>query len=210
MDMKKIISLVLVLAICLSLCACGKSDTCPYDCDQCAEYEKQAQAAETKVPADATSDSETVEQNDNVIEFETPIVVAEDENLRVELVKFYQEYRCWTEKGYPNNANSTTEGATFEKFVVFKFCNKSDHTLSVRLSDIYLGSDGADYFPIDGSSSIETASGKNVLGSFLIRTGEKEALKSMDDLYSLDGDFYIYFADAVRCSFSICGYDSWG
>lgn len=185
--MKKIVSLVLVLAICLSLCACGKSDVCPYDCDQCAEYEKKTQIADSADSGDAS----VAEKNDNVIEFETPIVIAEDENLRVDVVKFYQEYRYWEENGYPNNANSTTEGATLEKFVVFKFINKTDHTLSVRLSDIYLGSDGADYYAI-GSSSTEVAAGKNVLGDFLIRTGEKKSLNSMEDLYSLDGDFYIY------------------
>ena len=186
--MKKVISLILAAIMCLSLCACGKSDACTCDCAQCANCEKKTQIADA---SNADNASEAEEQNDNVIEFETPIVVAEDENLRVEVAKFYQEYRCWTENGYPNNANSTTEGATFEKFVAFKFYNKSDHTLSVRLSDIYLGSDGADYFPIE-SSSTEVAAGKNVLGNFLIRTGEKETLKSMEDLYSLDGDFYIY------------------
>lgn len=189
--MKKGISLVLALMMCLPLCACGQSDACNCDCSQCAQCEKKTQNT-VAVDADQVDNiSEEAEQNDNVIEFETPIVVAEDENLRVEVAKFYQEYRCWTENGYPNNANVTTEGVTFEKFVVFKFYNKSDHALSVRLSDIYLDSDGADYFPI-GSSSTEVAAGKNVLGNFLIRTGEKEALKSMEDLYSLDGDFYIY------------------
>jgi len=39
--MKKIISLVLVLAICMSLCACGKSDACSCDCAQCAQCEKK-------------------------------------------------------------------------------------------------------------------------------------------------------------------------
>lgn len=189
--MKKIVSLVLVLAICLSLCACEKSDTCPYDCDQCAEYEKQAQAAETAGPTNATCDAETVEQNDNAIEFETPIVVAEDENLRVEVVKFYEEYRLW-KKGYPYNADAATEGATLEKLVVFKLCNKTDHTLTTYLNDTYLGSDGAAYFDIDGASRIDTAAGKNVLRTFLIQTGANTALGSMEELYSLDGDFSIF------------------
>lgn len=203
--MKKIVFLVLVLAICLSLCACGKSDTCPYDCEQCAEYEKQAQATETE---DATSDVETVEQDDNVIKFETPIVVAEDENIRVELVKFYQDYRTFDVHGYPSNANAATEGATLEKYVVFNYCNKTDHALRIELKEIYLGSDSA--FSVYARISDNVAAGKKVLREHIIQTGEKETVKSMEELYSLDGDFYVWHVgdddvsrDRYRLKFSI-------
>ena len=188
--MKKILSLALALAMCLSLCACGTGNTCTCDCAQCADCEKKTQIADT---ADS-DDASVAEKNDNVIEFETPIVVAEDENLRVEVVKFYQDYVSWNDHGQPSSkkADSTTEGATLEKFVVFKLCNTTDHALTTYLNDTYLGSDGADSFDIDGASRIDTAAGKNVLRTFLIQTGANTALESMEDLYSLDGDFSIF------------------
>lgn len=189
--MKKGMSLVLALVMCLSLSACGQSDACNCDCAQCAQCEKKTQNT-VAVDADQVDNiSEEAEQNENVIEFETPIVVAEDEYLRVEVVKFYEEYRHW-KQGYPHIADAVTEGATLEKFVVFKLCNKTDHTLTTYLNDIYLGSDGAGFFDIDGASRIDTAAGKNVLRVFLIQTGSNEPLASMEELYSLDGDFSIF------------------
>ena len=185
--MKKTLFLALALAMCLSLYACGTGNTCTCDCAQCAQCEKNAHVD----TANVRIDSDTVKQNDNVIEFETPVVVAEDEYLRVELVKFYEEYRLW-KQGYPHNADSATEGATLEKLVMFKLCNKTDHTLTTYLNDTYLGSEGADFFDIDGASRIDTAAGKNVLRTFLIQTGANTALESMEDLYSLDGDFSIF------------------
>lgn len=203
--MKKVISLALALAMCLSLCACGTGNTCTCDCAQCAQCEKNAQIVDT---ANVRIDSDAVKQNDNVIEFETPVVVAEDEYLRVELVKFYEEYRLW-KQGYPHNADSATEGATLEKFAAFKFYNKTDHTLYIRMEDIYLGSDGAESFSV-GSSSEDVFAGKNILKNFLIQTGEKETLTSMEELYSADGAFYIFHRneddvlhDGYRLEFSI-------
>ena len=185
--MKKIMALILVLAICLSLCACGQSNACTCDCAQCADCEKKTQITDA---TNADDVSEAVEQNDNVIEFESPIVVAENEYVRIEVTRFYQEYRSWN-GSYPNNADSTVEDATLEKFLVFKYCNKSDQALVVQMDDMYLGSDGASYYSIS-SPSVEIAEGKNNLGTFLVQTGEKETLKSMEELYFLDGQFYVW------------------
>lgn len=185
--MKKVMTLILVLVFCLSLCACGKSDACTCDCAQCADCEKKTQITDATNADDASG---AAEQNDNVIEFESPIVVAENEYVRIEVTRFYQEYRSWN-GSYPNNADSTVEDATLEKFLVFKYCNKSDQALVVQMDDMYLGSDGASYYSIS-SPSVEIAEGKNNLGTFLVRTGEKETLKSMEELYFLDGQFYVW------------------
>jgi len=189
--MKKIISLVLILVMCLSLCACGKNGACSCDCAQCAQCEKKTQATEIADTSHMEDVPEVTELSNDVIEFETPIVVAEDQNIRVELVKFYQEYTSWTNAGRPSSikADSTTEGATLEKYVVFKFCNKTDHTLLTYMDDIYLGSDGA--YNMNAHSSKDIAAGKNISREFIIQTGEKETLKSIEELYSLDGDFYV-------------------
>lgn len=188
--MKKVMALILVLTICLSLCACGQSNTCTCDCAQCAQCEKKTQNIEITDASHTDGTSEEAEQNENVIEFESPIVVAENEYVRIEVIRFYQEYRSW--KGsYPNTADSTVEDAALEKFLVFKYCNKSDQALVVQMDDMYLGSDGASYHSIS-SPSVEIAEGKNNLGTFLVRTGEKETLKSMEELYYLDGQFYVW------------------
>ena len=192
--MKKILSLVLALVICLSLCACGKSDGCSCDCAQCADCEKKTQSAEIADASHTNDVPEAAEQNDNVIEFETPIVVAEDEYLRIEVTRFYQEYRSWKGSS-PNIADSATEGASLEKFLVFKYCNKSSQPVIVQMDDMYLGNDGASYYSVS-SPSVEIAEGKNNFGTFLVRTGEKETLKSMEELYSLDGQFYVWSKDA--------------
>lgn len=188
--MKKAFSLILVLAICLSLCACGNNDACSCDCAQCAKCEKKTQNTVAVKTDQVDNISEEAKQNENVIEFETPIVVAEDEYLRVEAVKFYQDYRTFDVHGYPSNADATTEGATLEKYVVFKYCNKTDHALRIQLDEIYLGSDSA--FSVYARISDDVAAGKNVLREHIIQTGGEETLKSMEELYSLDGDFYIF------------------
>ena len=188
--MKKVMAFILVLTICLSLCACGQSNTCTCDCAQCAQCEKKTQNIEITDDSHTDGASEEAEPKENVIEFESPIVVAENEYVRIEVIRFYQEYRSW--KGsYPNTADSTVEDAALEKFLVFKYCNKSDQALVVQMDDMYLGSDGASYHSIS-SPSVEIAEGKNNLGTFLVRTGEKETLKSMEELYYLDGPFYVF------------------
>lgn len=192
--MKKGISLILVAIMCLSLCSCGKSDACSCDCAQCAQCENKTHTTEAADISPVDNVPEAAEQNNNVIEFETPIVVAEDEYLRVELVKFYEEYRLW-KQGYPYSADATTEGAILEKIVVFKICNKTDHTLSVAMSDAYLGNDGAKIFNVGSGYADDVAAGKNILKDFLILTAEEETLKSIEELYSLDGDFTVRHID---------------
>lgn len=67
--MKKTISLLLALVMCLSLCACGSS--------------------EQKDTTPATS-----QPNNDIIEFED-ILVADDINVTIELVNFYVEQVNW-------------------------------------------------------------------------------------------------------------------
>ena len=179
--MKKTIFLSFALMICLALCSCAQQCSCTCGCNECV----CSKANTAKTPAEQATES-----NDNMISFETPVVIAEDEFLRIELVKFYQEYRRIALNGYAEKVAAGTEGATLEKFVVFRFYNKSDHELSIFLSDFYLGNDGATPRYTDRSSQ-EPAPGKNVVGEFMIQTGEKETLESMDELYSINGAFSV-------------------
>lgn len=196
--MKRMIAGILALCICLSLCACGSSG-CTCDCAQCAQCEKKTQAAETADISHMEEDSETAAQNNNEIAFDTSMIVAEDENLRVELVRFYQDYYLCKEPYQPRKVEASAEGASLETLVVLKFYNKSDHEMAIRLNDVYLGENGANGYHEDGSGYLEPAAGKSVLGRFLIRSGEHKSLNSVEELYTLDGEFYVYhkFEDGV-------------
>lgn len=169
--MKRAISLVLVLIMCLTLCACGKTQ-------------------ESRENNSVHSVSETNEQSDdNVIEFDSSIVVAEDEFIRVELLKFYQDYYIWDDFGTPIKVSQSTEGARLEKFVTLKFYNKCDHKLRLYMDDIYLGNDGASLYLM--AAKVNPDAGKNITASYLIRTGEKETLNSMEELHLFEGEFLI-------------------
>ena len=187
--MKKAIALLLALVVCLSLCTCGNSGACTCDCPQCVQCEQKVQNTDMADASHAAAVLEDAEQDNHTIRFETPVLVAEDDNLRVEVVNFQEEYRLW-KNGYPYSAVATAEGASLEKFVVFKFTNKADHALQVSLNDVYLGSDGA--YVLQSPPAEEIAVGKNILVDALIQTGEEKTLGSMEELYSLDGNIRIY------------------
>lgn len=170
--MKKILAIVLCLSICVSLCACGKNKVDPNHLD---------------------CEPERAEQSNNEIVFDAPVIVAEDEYVRVELVKFYEEYYIWRDfggaHGTPEKADRSMEGANLEKIVVFKFYNKCDHKVRLYMDDIYLGDDGASLYLL--AAKVNPAAGKNITAPYLIRTGEKETLQSMEDLYSFEGEFLV-------------------
>lgn len=171
--MKKAIALILALVLCLSLCACGSSEPIinPYH--------------EETFP-EATENEET-------IKFDPPVVVAEDEYVRVELIEFYQEHYIWHNiggmYGTPEKVTPGTDGASLEKLVVFKIYNKTDHRLEVYMDDIYLGNEGATEYLMH--TRISLGAGKNVTAPYVVRTGELEALQSMEELYFFEGRFTI-------------------
>ena len=174
--MKKTITVFLILTICFSLCGCNS---------------KISQT--TTDPNHANHVPEITEHSNNEIIFETPLVVAEDEYVRVELLKFYEEYYIWSDfggaHGTPERVSPSTEGANSEKIVVFKFYNKCDHKVRLYMDDIYLGNEGASLYLL--TAKVNPAAGKNVTAPYLIRTGEKATLRSIEDLYSFEGEFLV-------------------
>lgn len=175
--MKRIITGFLILSICLSLCGCHSGGN-----------QKETDSNHAVCAPEAGKQS-----NKEEIVFETPVVVAEDEYVRVELLKFYQEYYIWSDfggaYGTPEKVSPSTEGANLEKLVVFKFYNKCDHKLRLYMDNIYLGNDGALLYLM--AAKVNPDAGKNVTAPYLIRTGEQETLQSMEDLYSFEGEFLI-------------------
>lgn len=180
--MKKLTALFLGLSICLCLWGCNQ--TMP------------------AIEDHFHSTPETTQQSkDDVIMFDTPVVVAEDEYVKVELLKFYQDSYIWRDfggaHGTPEKVSSSTDGAAMEKIIVFKVYNKCDHDLELSMNDIYLGNDGASLYLL--AANVAPDAGKNVTAPYLIRTGEMETLESMDALYSFEGEFLIWHLDQDGC-----------
>lgn len=102
--MKKIISLILALAICLSLCACGQkaAETAPE-----ATASTETQPPQTTVAAPA---NERITFDD--------LVLAEDKNVKISLVDFFVE------------TMNFAEGPVDEKCATLKIENKTDQNLS--------------------------------------------------------------------------------
>lgn len=164
--MKKAISLLLALVICLSLCACGNNNV------------------DSKVEGYAETEAEPSNEatkNNDLIEFEEPVLVWEDDNVKIELVSFYQELLNWYDKG-----------PVLEKGITVRYYNKTNYGVIIQLQEAYLGVDAVQIMHTNGSES--PAAGKATTYNYMIQhiTGSStSALESMDDLYQLDGKFWV-------------------
>ena len=158
--MKKSIALLLALVLCLSLCACGAS-------------------GKTN-PTDVSMDSGNTasqDSNNEMIEFEN-IIVADDMDVTIELVNFHTKEYNWT------------TGMQQEKIVTFRFTNKTDQQLSLHSGNFYLDNEKAYVCMEDGNVSLEA--GRAGKYSFIVAENtapEHTALKSLDELYKLEGTF---------------------
>lgn len=193
--MKKIISLVLALVMCLSLCACGQSDACNCDCPQCAQCEKKTHSHET-VDVIMDSSETTVEQdnNGNKIVFPEPVLMAEDNKVRIELVGFIQEESPWKDIG---------------KYVTLKFTNYADYEVGVWLENLAVNNESADA-SYRGGEKPNILPGETTTYFIEIRDAFNNALDSLDQLYTLKGRFKVLrrtgtnsYADAYEIPFSI-------
>ena len=176
--MKKLIVFFLGLTVCFCLWGCNQT----------------AQSTDSHLHHTLES---TQQSKDDVILFDTPVVVAEDEYVKVELLKFYQDSYIWRDfggaHGTPEKVSPSTDGSAMEKIIVFKIYNKCDHDLELSMKDIYLGNDGASLYLL--AAGVAPDAGKNVTAPYLIRTGEMETLASMEDLYSFEGEFHVWHLD---------------
>lgn len=193
--MKKIFSLVLALVMCLSLCACGQSDACSCDCPQCAQCEKKTHSHET-VDVIMDSSETTVEQdnNGNKIVFPEPVLMAEDNKVRIELVGFIQEESPWKDIG---------------KYVTLKFTNYADYEVGVWLENLAVNNESADA-SYRGGEKPNILPGETTTYFIEIRDAFNNALDSLDQLYTLKGRFKVLrragtnsYADAYEIPFSI-------
>lgn len=165
--MKKAISMLLVLALCLSLCACGKSTS----------SKSNANVAQNAVNDFTPTQTESVNANDSLIEFEN-VVLVDNDTVKIELVNFYAEDVDW----YSDVQN--------EKYITVKATNKSNHDIALNPGNFYLGDEAVVAFIITGS--IAPAPGKSGNYTFMIKyntSPESTALDSLEELYALEGSF---------------------
>lgn len=73
--MKKVVSLLLVLVMCLSLCACGAE----------------------KASSPVAIQPEGTNTEGNNVDFETPLLAWEDNKVKLEIIGFFQEKNIWAE-----------------------------------------------------------------------------------------------------------------
>ncbi len=192
--MKKVISLILVLVMCLSLCACGKSDACTCDCAQCADCEKKTHSHD-KITVQGSSEQEAVLETDmRKIEFPEPVLLAEDQKVRVELIRFFEEDSPYKHVG---------------KYVAMQITNKADYEIGVRLENLAVGGSAVEAsYP--NAQMPNLLSGETTTYYFEIMDTFKNTLDSLDSLYTLKGRFEVLrrtgnssYADAYELPFSV-------
>lgn len=163
--MRKTISLLLLIAMCLSLSACGKSDTCSCDCQKCALCEKK------NFSHDAT---ETGDSGDKIL-FPEPLLLAETQDARVELVGFHQ--KDYTIKGVTST----------RKYIALKICNKADYEIMLDLRNLAVNDEQVNCVYQEPTQNPRVLAGDTTTYYIEIKPVFEDALSSMEDLYQLKG-----------------------
>lgn len=179
--MKKLITLLLALAMVFSLCACGGGNDTPAT----AEPQNGNSAPATAEPQAEDNTGALEETSENVdadvIPFDEPITVFEDDTAKIELLNFYEEYVDWGDRE-----------PAYEKILTFKYYNKTDHEIWVELFQAYIGDDAILIISHDGDESI--SAGKTSRMRYIIQQYSETttiALNALEDLYQLNGVFLI-------------------
>lgn len=128
----------------------------------------------------ASGKTNSSDASNGIIEFENTIV-ADDVNVTIELVNFYTEEINW--------GTSTQQ----EKIVTFRFINKTDQSIALDPRDFYINNEKAYFCPQEGQESVILEAGRAGKYSYIIAedtSPEHTALKSLDELYELEGAFF--------------------
>lgn len=189
--MKKGLSMILVLAMCLALCACGNSDSCTCDCPACAQCEKKAQ----NIAESTTEISASAEENSgNKIVFPEPVLLAEDNTVRVELISFFEEKSPYKDIG---------------KYVALKFTNKAAYEIGVDLENLAVENIAVDC-SYQNAQIPKLLPGETTTYFIEIRDTFHNALDSLNLLYTLKGRFEVMertgsntYKDAYELPFSV-------
>lgn len=150
--MKKALSLILVLTVCLTLGACGKS----------------------KVVNEAANTGDG--KDGNKIVFPSPVLLVENEAVRVELVGF-------------NQKDSTVKGVTTtKKYIALKIHNKASYEIMLKLENLAVNDEEVKcLYQGTNTEYPRILAGDTTTYHIEISPIFDTALDSMEDLYELKG-----------------------
>ena len=165
-NVKKLMAIILTVAMCLSLCACGKSDACTCDCQQCALCEQKAHSHET---ADKGAD-------ENNISFSNPVCLVDSEEVRIDLVGF-------------NQKDSVIKDVTItKKYIALKIHNKASYEIMLKLENLAVRDEQVKCIYLESSTQYpRILAGDTTTYYIEIKPAFEDALNSMEDLYHLKG-----------------------
>ena len=166
--MKKILSIILVFAMSFSLIACGKSNTCTCDCNQCSLCEKKNHSHEV---------ANTGDSNDgNKIVFQSPVLLVENEAVRVELMGFNQK------------DSTVKEVTTTKKYIALKIHNKASYEIMLKLENLAVNGEQVKCIYQGYTTEYpRILAGDTTTYHIEISPIFDAALGSMEDLYELKG-----------------------
>ena len=113
-----------------------------------------------------------------VVKLDEPILLLENEYVKMEITEFYQERVNWADE----------KGSRIEMGITVKTTNQHDKKLSVDLKDLYIGDKQIKVCMQDGS--IMPVAGKSVYNGFLIwdhQGHEDMNLQDINELFALEG-----------------------
>lgn len=183
--MKRGMSLVLALVLCLSLCACSKE--CDCGCAYCCG-ENVKNIIETSVlPSQEPEEGIT---NPDRIEFSEPVLLAECEEISIELVAFFQE--------------DTDNNGVKDKYISLKFHNKADYEMDICLIHLSVDGEAVDC-TYHNALTPKLLPGESLTYYFEIHSPLGNPLNSMDDLYQFKGRFQVNRCTGI--SYAEYGYE---
>lgn len=162
--MKKLFALLLVGLMFISLCACSKDN-----------HQQKPLEVDTNNVENEEEITNNTENDSSEIKF-NEVLLADDENVTLWLIKFYAEDYNWAGAN-PQN----------EKLVTLKVKNKTEHRISIYSGHFYL--DDEELFFIFGKTP-DLDAGKSTSFDLLFaydETPEHRALNNLEDLYRIEG-----------------------
>lgn len=124
---------------------------------------------------------------DNRIDFSEPILLFENETVRLEASAFYQEMR-----------KDWDTPAEYKEFITLKFHNKADYEMMFFPDQFYIGDEKVKWGYVEGTPDV--LPGKAANYSFRIQKETDEPLDTLEDLYQLEGRFEMFRYENNRLS----------
>lgn len=117
--------------------------------------------------------------SDRRIDFAKPILLFEDDNVRLEAVAFYQEVQ-----------KDWDSPAAHKEYITVRFHNKADYEIMFFPDQFYLGNEKVQWVYVEGTPDVLPGKVSNY--SFLVKNSNNEPLESIEELYQLNGRFEVF------------------